>query len=273
MSTPKLQDLPAPLPELVNYIADHPEKPVEEIIRPYRQYEAGLRSIFAQDGKNPVLSQPHVNVLPLFNENTSKIVVRARNLESESQAEKDHYIMPLSDERRRPNGSPAVVQSHQEFRNNLNVFSESSLVDMDWSNVVAAGSSVVNCLLPIPPEFKTSKRKLREYFHETFCPASDVDLFLYDLTHDQAIEKIKQIEQAVRDSILSEVTVVRTKHAITIASQYPIRHVQVRSLLLGSRRRSVFFFSFVFFKKEKVLTGRLDCSSRIQIHRRDSDWL
>ena len=58
-------------------------------------------------------------------------------------------------------------------------------------------------------------------------PASDVDLFLYGLNEEQAIEKIKQIEQAIRDAILNECTVVRTKYAITIASQYPTRHVQV----------------------------------------------
>ena len=97
------------------------------------------------------------------------------------------------------------------------------------ANVVAAGSSVVNCVLPVPSEFNSTKRKLREYYHEKFCPASDVDLFLYGLNHDEAIEKIKEIEQAIRDAILSEVTVVRTKYAITIASQYPTRHVQVRT--------------------------------------------
>lgn len=47
------------------------------------------------------------------------------------------------------------------------------------------------------------------------------------MNHDEAIEKIKDIERAIRDSILTEVTVVRTKYAITIASQYPTRHVQI----------------------------------------------
>jgi ankyrin repeat protein len=59
------------------------------------------------------------------------------------------------------------------------------------------------------------------------APASDVDLFIYGLTEEQAIEKINQIEIKVRDSILSETTTIRTKHAITIASQYPTRHVQI----------------------------------------------
>jgi len=50
---------------------------------------------------------------------------------------------------------------------------------------------------------------------------------MYGLDEEQAVEKIKQIETAIRDSILSETTTIRTRHAITIASQYPTRHVQI----------------------------------------------
>ncbi|OLN95948.1 hypothetical protein CCHL11_05046 [Colletotrichum chlorophyti] len=227
MSISELQKLPVPHTELVNYIHDHPEKKVVDILGPYRKYEAQLRSVFAQDRKNPALNDPHMNLLPLFTEDTKNIKIRARSLDAESQEEKGRYIMALPDEKRRPNGSPAVVANIKDFQKNFNVFSESSLVDMNWNNVVAAGSSVINTLLPVPPEFNTTKRKLREYYHEKFCPASDVDLFLYGLTHEEAVEKIKEIEAAVRDAILTEVTVVRTKYAITIASQYPTRHVQI----------------------------------------------
>ncbi|KAK5633081.1 hypothetical protein RRF57_008795 [Xylaria bambusicola] len=72
--------------------------------------------------------------------------------------------MPLPVGKRRANGLPAVVESLKEFRHNFGVFSESSLSDMNWDNVVAAGSSVVNTLLPVPPEYKKSKRALREYY-------------------------------------------------------------------------------------------------------------
>jgi hypothetical protein len=82
-------------------------------------------------------------------------------------------------------------------------------------------------LIPVPDHHNASKRALRHYYHEKLAPASDVDIFLYDLTEEQAIEKIKQIEQRIKDSILTETTAVRTKHAITIASQYPTRHVQI----------------------------------------------
>ncbi|XWW92272.1 hypothetical protein V2A60_000195 [Cordyceps javanica] len=222
-----LPQLPVPHGQLSRYISDNPDKSMIEIMEPYRKYEAELRGVFAQDRQNPALNDPYINVLPLFTKDTSCITTRARDLASESEEEKSKYIMALPDEQRRAHGSPATVGSIDEFQKNFNLFSESSLSELDWNNVVAAGSSVINCLLPVPEAFNVNKRKLREYYHEKFCPASDVDLFLYGLTHDEAVEKIKQIEQAVRDAILSEVTVVRTKYAITIASQYPVRHVQI----------------------------------------------
>ncbi|KAI1811479.1 ankyrin repeat protein [Poronia punctata] len=222
-----LPTLPVAHNGLVNYIAKHPDKSMGNLMGPYRKFEAELRKVYAQGRDDPVLDDPFVNVLPLFTKDTPSIRTRARNLATEPQEEKDKYIMALTEEKRRPNGSPAVVETLKEFQHNFSVFSESSLSELDWSNVVAAGSSVVNCLLPVPDEDKKTKRALRHYYHEKFCPASDVDLFLYGLNEEQAIQKIKEIETSIRDAILSEVTVVRTKNAITICSQYPFRHVQI----------------------------------------------
>ncbi|KAL2199938.1 hypothetical protein P885DRAFT_30278 [Corynascus similis CBS 632.67] len=219
--------LPVPIAGLVKHIVQHQDTPLVELLEPYREYEAHLRGAFAQDLDNELLKDPYVNVLPLFTDDTHNIKVRARNLKTESKEEQSKYIMPLPPTMRRPDGSPAVVQSLQEFQRNFNVFCESSLSELDWSNVVAAGSSVVNTLLPVPEEHARTKRSLREYFHEKFSPASDVDLFLYGLTEEQAIEKIKAIETSVRDAILTDTTVVRTKHAITICNQYPTRHIQI----------------------------------------------
>ncbi|CAH0046774.1 unnamed protein product [Clonostachys solani] len=228
MASRTLYPLPAPLSELPKYIAQHPDQHLGDIIDPYRRYEAQLRTLYAQSPEDPLLKDPYLNALPLFADgNGVPIATRARDLASESEEEKAKYIMPLPEDKRRPHGSPATVGDMAEFQHNFNIFSELSLSDMNWDNVVAAGSSVVNCLLPVPEPFKQTKRTLREYYHEKFCPASDVDLFLYGLSHDQAIEKIKQIERAIKDALLNEVTVVRTKYAITIASQYPVRHIQI----------------------------------------------
>ncbi|KAK3341505.1 hypothetical protein B0T25DRAFT_344013 [Lasiosphaeria hispida] len=227
MSSDALPKLPVPLTGLVNHLDQNPDTPLTELIEPFRKYEAHLRRTFAQDPKNELLKDPHVNVMPLYTDGAADIKIRARDLAQEKIEEKSKYIMPLPKDVRRPDRSPAIVPTFKEFHRNFNVFSESSLVELDWDNVVAAGSSVVNCLLPVPDEYASSKRSLRQFYHEKFCPASDVDLFLYGLTEAEAIEKIKQIETRVRDVLLTETTTVRTKHAITICSQYPTRHIQI----------------------------------------------
>lgn len=221
MSSLALPRLPASHKELARYIADHPETPIAEILQPYREYEATLRQLYAQDPGNQALQMPDLNIMSLFATDSPGIHIRARDPAAESEQQKQHYIMALPDAQRRPGGSPAVVESLKEFQKNFNVFSESSLSEMDWTNVVAAGSSVVNCLLSVPERYNTSKRRLREFYHEKFCPASDVDLFLYGMTDEEAIEKIRQIETAVRDAILAETTTVRTKNAITICTYRP----------------------------------------------------
>ena len=203
-------------------------------MEPYRQYESTLREMFAQDRSNPVLNDPHVNVVPLFGKHDTKLTVRARNFDNELAEVQDKYILPLPEVGnasavvpRKAEGALATVRSLAAFRSNFNVFSESALTDLDWSNVVVAGSAAVTPLLPVPDPHGSSKRALREYYHEKLAPASDVDLFLYGLDEAGAKQKIEQIERSVRDSVLAETTTIRTKYAVTIASQYPTRHIQI----------------------------------------------
>src|SRR5205823_14760524 len=56
--------------------------------------------------------------------------------------------------------------------------------------------NLVDFLLEQAPH-NESKRALRQYYHEQLAPASDVDLFIYGLDEEQAIEKIKHIETKV----------------------------------------------------------------------------
>ena len=136
--------------------------------------------------------------------------------------------MPLPEARRRKEGSPAMVDTLDDFKQSWSVFTEGSLSQLtDWSNVVAAGGSVQACLAPVPESAKASKRSLRKYLHNKAFPSSDVDLFLYGLTPEQAEVKINTIYEAVRDSIPWDVTCIRTKHTVSIHSQYPYRAVQI----------------------------------------------
>lgn len=220
-----LPQLPVEHAEWISHVSNHPTTSMHELLAPYKEYDARLREVFAQQPSHPAITRP--NVVPLFTGSEQDVKIRARNVASESDEQRERYLMPLDEANRKTDGAPAIVQSLKEFQTNFQLFSESALVDMDWSNVVVAGSAVVTSLLPVPAEYNTSKRALREYYHQKLAPASDVDLFLYGLTEGQAVEKIKQIEQRIRDSILTETTTIRTKNAITIASQYPTRHVQI----------------------------------------------
>jgi len=239
MSSTSLPTLPVPLAGLPSLIAENPGKPVAELFQPYRDFEAGLRRLYAQEPDHAILKDPHVNVLPLFTDHQPQIKVRARDIAAESPEEQDKYIMPLPKANRRINDSPATVQSLKDFQHNFGVFSESALGELNWDNVVVSGSAVVNCLLPVPQQYSTSKRALREYYHEKFCPASDVDLFLYGLTDEQAVEKIKEIENKVRDSILAETTTVRTKHAITICKTVTQFHFPSLLIVADRHRQAV----------------------------------
>jgi hypothetical protein len=213
--------------EFIPYLVKNHGKPMGEILEPYKAFEAELRKVYAQQPNSDIVKDGTVNLVSVFAGHEQELKIRARSLHTESKDEASKYIMELKDEDRRPDASPAVVSSFKDFQQNFNLFSESSLADLDWNNVVAAGSAVTTSLLPVPQKWARSKRRMREYYHQHLAPASDVDLFLYGLNEEQAFEKIKQIERSIKDSILHEVTTIRTKNAITIASQYPTRHVQI----------------------------------------------
>lgn len=220
--------IPVQHKDFVDYVTSHKDTPIEELVRPYNEYDAVVRKAFAQEPSNPALRDNHVNIVPVYNSSGSaNVPTRARNLAAESPEMKEKYILALKDEDRRSNGSPAVVPTLEEFQKNFSIFSEGSLADMDWSNVVVAGSAVVSALMPVPEKYRGSKRALRQFYHEKSAPASDVDLFLYGLSEEQGIEKMKQIENKIKNTILYETTTVRTKNTITIVSQYPTRHVQI----------------------------------------------
>jgi hypothetical protein len=102
-----LPPLPAEHHEFSTYIAKHPKTAVAQLLEPYKAYDTKVRELFAQDPSNKALEDPYVNVVPVFGNDTPTISIRARELETESQDEKDKYIIPLKDADRKPNGSPA----------------------------------------------------------------------------------------------------------------------------------------------------------------------
>lgn len=189
--------------------------------------EAELRKLFAQDRKNSRLQDPYVGLVDIFDAPADIRKTRARVVNcAEDLGAK--YIMPLSEECRRKEGTLAMVDNLEDFKKNWAIFTEGSLSQLlDWTNVIVAGGAVQACLAPVPDSAKASKRTLRKYFHSRAFPTSDVDVFLYGLTPEQAEAKMHSIYEAVRDSIPWDVTCIRTKHTVSIHSQYPYRAVQI----------------------------------------------
>ncbi|KAG9009823.1 hypothetical protein FRB93_005094 [Tulasnella sp. JGI-2019a] len=229
-------------------------------IGPALEDEAALRRLFATDRDNKRLQNPHVGLVDVFGGNTECIRdIRARQLKHVDGLH-DKYLMALDDKTRRKDGSLAMASTVEDFKMRWAIFSEGALSQLvDWTGVIAAGGSVLACLAPLPDHVNQqgSKRAIRKYYHSEAYPASDVDLFLYGMTPEQAEEKCKMIFAAVRDSVPWEVTSVRTKNAVSIHCQYPYRSIQIILRLYQSPAEVLAGFdvdsSCVAFNGDRVL--------------------
>lgn len=94
-----------------------------ELLKPYRDYEAILRLIYAQDARNSGLKDSELIILPFLTDDGPGIQMRARDLTAEFEQHQKQFIMPLADDQRQPDASPAVVKSLKDFQRNYNVFS------------------------------------------------------------------------------------------------------------------------------------------------------
>ena len=139
-----LPALPVGLDQLLPHLEKHEKTPTTELFKPFRDYDAKIRELYAQ--KPDSLLQSDKNVVSVFD--GPCLTARTRDVASENAKEKECYIMPLVDDDRRASGSPATVASLKEFKNNFSVFTEMALSELDWSNVVVAGSAALTPLLP-----------------------------------------------------------------------------------------------------------------------------
>lgn len=219
---------------VVAALPDGPEISLDGVLAKAVEDETVLRRLYANDRSSKRLSNPYVGLVSVFDAPDAIRKTRARVVKDEEDRDAK-YILPLADNRRREENAPCMVDSLEEFQKNWSVFSEGSLSQLtDWNNVVAAGGSVLACLLPLSEEDKESKRTIRKFYHSKAYPTSDVDLFIWGLTPEQvspdtcrvftspvnhscqAEVKINAIYEAVRDSVPWDVTCIRTKSAITI---------------------------------------------------------
>ena len=159
LGTFELPKTPVSHADFISHVTKPGVEGIQTLVKPFNAYEAKLREAFAQHRNHQALQDPYVNAVPIFG--NEKNVLRIQSRATDDPALNERYIMPLKKKNRKPDGAPATVESLHDFKKNFNLFSESSLVDLNWSNVVAAGSSVVTAMLPVPDKYNTSKKALR----------------------------------------------------------------------------------------------------------------
>ena len=169
-------------------IASLPKGPginLDEVLQPSLDDEAELRRLLAADRSNPRLSNPYVGLVDVFEAPSDIRIARARVIKDDQDLNAKH-VMPLAENKRRKEGEPCMIGDLDEFKRNWSIFSEGSLSQLtDWSNVIAAGGSVLACLAPLSDADKASKRAIRKHYHSAAYPTSDIDLFLWGMTPEQ----------------------------------------------------------------------------------------
>ncbi|KAF7337713.1 Ankyrin repeat protein [Mycena sanguinolenta] len=228
MPRPQNSEVEAFLQRVASLPADAPGSSLDGVLKPAIEIEHELRYLFANEQSHERLADPHVGLVDVFDAPGTIRTTHARIVQNDEDRSK-HYIMPLIWSRRLE--GPCMLDELADFEKNWNIFTQGSLSRLsDWNNVVAAGGAVMACLQPLPPAIKElsydSPVKLR---YERKYPSADIDLFLWGLSLEETVGKIKQIYEAVREAIPLEVklTCVRTRNTVSIHSQYPYRPVQI----------------------------------------------
>ncbi|KAG9255835.1 ankyrin repeat protein [Emericellopsis atlantica] len=221
-----LPDIPR---NFVAHLNRNTDTVTQEVLEPFLQYELTLRKAFAQrDGSIDDMA----NLVHIYDPSTT--LPKFRNIDRE-QCDPEKYLMRLSSDSPGTDRSCAVADSFEAYQRNFDAFTHSTLSGIDWSNVVAAGSSAMLPLLPHRTDVKIPndpavEDPLETYYQRT-ASSSDIDLFLYGLTEEAALAKISQLEAAIRrNQRLSHGCglTIRTANAVTFVSpRWPFRHVQV----------------------------------------------
>ncbi|GIK05037.1 hypothetical protein Aspvir_009136 [Aspergillus viridinutans] len=217
--------------QFLKRLGDNPSTPTRQLLQPYLAYELWLRKGFARG--HPGVSDGLASLIPIYNGCQNLLTIRNLDREREDQAK---YLMLVPEEKREENGVLAIVPSIDEYSKNFDAFTHGILAGLDWSNVVAAGSSALLPLLSrrkdVDYEEDPGVQDPRETYFQTIASSSDIDLFLYGLEDEEAaIKRIFELEAQIRRNqrLSSDAALtLRTEHAITfISPRYPYRHVQI----------------------------------------------
>lgn len=131
-----------------------------------------------------------------------------------------------------------------EFRQNFDIFTKKQLERLNWNNVIVAGGAVLGLCVSIQadiiasllPTDATSLQQVHARFHgdgkkprtktHSDWKSSDIDLFIYGLTPEEANKKVLEIYDLCCGPE-KEIIVTRTEHVVTFCSGWPRKNIQI----------------------------------------------
>jgi hypothetical protein len=136
--------------------------------------------------------------------------------------------LPHNPYRPRANSISATVVNRDKFFSQWNEFTHNTFVGVNWDNIVVAGGAVLGVLIENPINFS---------FHN-----SDIDVFVYGLSAEEATKKIFEVCNVINKNTGGGGHVLVSQHSVTLLGIYPFRHVQ---FVLRLYRWEYFFLEVV----------------------------
>ncbi|PPQ74508.1 hypothetical protein CVT26_007978 [Gymnopilus dilepis] len=211
--------------DITNSPVDHP---LDDILQDALVVEHEIRLLFGSDPENPQLQDMFLGLFDIFNTHPAARRHRARQIDPNSTDLYRRYVFPISEKHRRSDLMPSIVPNIDAFRRNWEIFTHRALLKMtpkDWKNVIAAGGSVLACVKR--PNTLSSAKRLNEFYQNSIYGSSDIDLFLWGLSQEEAEIKMQDIYRAVCEASVSKVICVRKANTVSIHTKYPYRPIQI----------------------------------------------
>ncbi|KDR65581.1 hypothetical protein GALMADRAFT_148580 [Galerina marginata CBS 339.88] len=206
----------------------------DDLLEPCLELEVTLRKLFASSRDDPSLKNPYLGLIDLFSVVQGSNMLKTRSLMAHhlangtswahNQEQYTRTLFPVTPLHQ----SEAYVTSLDRFIENWDVFTQGVLsMLMEWPNVIAAGGSVLAALMSFPDGLSTKSHCEINRFYQESYPTSDIDLFLWGMSAEEAKETMNTIYEGIRASVAWDVVCVRKANVISIHTQFPYRPIQI----------------------------------------------
>jgi hypothetical protein len=175
-----------------------------------------MRNLFAQDRDNPMLNDPYMALLPVFD-----VIHTFTNDDTNGIPLLFDFEFPMSNG---PSGNnitsktflkrenPQYVRSMSEFKDQFHVFTTGLFTGVDWSNMIAAGGSILASLYKIT-DIDSIVTFYQNCIFDNANPYGQLSIEGYDERYEQFIPEREDEENVFADKSDEEMSgIVRIEH-------------------------------------------------------------